>query len=65
MSSNAIYEHYDAVADRVWDGQPGTPPSRRTIRDHLEKLRAYDQIESADSVHRSTDPPLESTHDNA
>jgi len=38
------------------------PPSRRTIRGHPEKLREYDLIESADSVHRLTDPALEPTH---
>lgn len=63
ISSGAIYEHYDVVGDRVWRGRSGTPPSRRTIRDHLRKLREYDLIESADSVHRAIDPSLEPTHD--
>ena len=62
VSSSAIYDHYEQVGDRVWDGRPGTPPSRRTIRGHLEKLREYDLIESADSVHRPTDPSLEPAH---
>lgn len=65
ISSNAIYDRYEDVGDQVWQGRRHQPPSNRTIRDHLGKLRQYDLIDSADGVHRPTDPELAPAHEDA
>lgn len=59
ISSTELYERYDDVADEAFADRPQTPPTRRTRRDHLEKLRQYDLIETAGGVHRALNPDLD------
>ena len=48
LSGDELHDHYDRVAEDIYDGRPLTPVSRRDRRRKLEKLEAYDLVESND-----------------
>jgi Cdc6-like AAA superfamily ATPase len=59
VSSEALWERYDEVASDAWNGRLDTPPTRRARRDHLQKLREYDLVATADNrTHTPVDSDL-------
>jgi Cdc6-like AAA superfamily ATPase len=45
VTSQALHDRYDVVADDVYQGRPVEPISRRSRRNKLQKLRAYDLLD--------------------
>lgn len=59
ISSEALWERYDEVASDAWNGRLDTPPTRRARRNHLQKLREYDLVATADNrTHSPVDSDL-------
>ena len=59
VSSEALWERYDEVASDAWNGRLDTPPTRRARRNHLQKLREYDLVATADNrTHSPVDSDL-------
>jgi len=61
VSSEALWERYDEVASDAWNGRLDTPPTRRARRNHLQKLRQYDLVETTNRAHSACDKSLQPT----